>query len=167
MTNPFVLEGPIDPKASADGRDIVKAKTALQSLGFFEPSSQTGGGITPFTEQGLFDGIKEFQQAHGLKPDSVMRPGGESARALRAELAEGGPQADPKRESSVGAKGVNKAVDLGNVRDRLLATGHLKNVGSSGGLALTNDICAFQADMGFKPDGAIIVFLVCITSILR
>lgn len=148
MTNPFVLEGPIDPKACTDGRDIVKAKTALQSLGFFDPSSRTGGEITPLTEQGLFDGIKEFQQGHGLKPDGVMRPGGETARALRTELSDVGNGTEPKLERLVGTKGANKAVDLGNVRDRLLATGHLKNRDSGFGAALTDAIRAFQPIWG-------------------
>lgn len=45
MFRPFVLEGPVNPKASSDGRDIVKTKGVLERLGFFEPRDRE---VTPF-----------------------------------------------------------------------------------------------------------------------
>ncbi len=58
-------------------------------------------------------------------------------------------------EASVGSGGVNKAFELGNVRERLVASGHLKDPNAGLGAALTSAIRGFQADMGLKPDGLI------------
>jgi len=160
MPIPFVLEGPINPKASVDGRDVVKTKRVLNELGFFEPAPSRGGGeFTPVTEQGLFDGLKEFQQASGLTPSGEITPGDKTARGLRAALGEAkgtrGGATSQGVEESVGAGGTNSAFDLGNVAKQLVANGHLPDADVGFGAQFKNAIRAFQADVGLKPDGLI------------
>jgi len=47
-------------------------------------------GLTEFSDRNLFDGIKSFQRRRGLKIDGVMKPGGETERAIRDDLPKAG-----------------------------------------------------------------------------
>ncbi|MDA0655216.1 MAG: peptidoglycan-binding protein [Proteobacteria bacterium] len=155
MPKPLVFEGPLGPSASSDGRDIVKAKNALETLGFFEPRD---GEVTPFTEQGLFEGIKNFQGENGLSPTGELRPGDRTVLKLREQLAgrdSATGEAKEPLEGSVGAGGTNNAVDLDTAKKLLTQAGQLEDTNFGSGPKLNNAIRTFQANVGLNPDGVI------------
>ncbi len=75
----FKLNGPVGADFNHDPDDVKNAKQALNDLGFFKTPKY---GMTPYPDQPLFDGIRGFQKAHGLKVDGIMKPGGETERIM-------------------------------------------------------------------------------------
>ena len=127
----------------------------LETLGFFEPRD---GEVTPFTEQGLFEGIKNFQGENGLYPTGELRPGDPTVLKLREQLAgrdSATGEAKEPLEASVGAGGTNNAVDLDTVKKSLSRAGQLADTNFGSGPKLNNAIRAFQANVGLIPDGVI------------
>lgn len=80
------LKGPVARNTAVDPEDTRTTKSALAALGHYEvPKS----GITPWPDERMFQAIKRFQKAKGLKTDSEIKPGGETARELSQVLGEG------------------------------------------------------------------------------
>ena len=71
------------PNASARPLDVVKMKSALKALGFYDAPEW---GVTPYPDAALFDAIKTFQQAAGIKADGVVKPDGETEAMLSRAL---------------------------------------------------------------------------------
>ena len=73
----------VAPNASARPLDVVKMKSALKALGFYDAPEW---GVTPYPDAALFDAIKTFQQAAGIKADGVVKPDGETEAMLSRAL---------------------------------------------------------------------------------
>lgn len=73
------------PNQRAKPQDILNIKTVLNDLDYYNRPSIP---ITPYVDNDLFDGIKNFQRDHDLKVDGVMNPNGETERALRLKVAQ-------------------------------------------------------------------------------
>lgn len=77
--NPFRLNRTIGRSFSVSRDDVLKVKTALDGLGFYDVPDF---GLTPFPDEVLFTGIEKFQSANGLKKDGIMKPDGPTVSAL-------------------------------------------------------------------------------------
>lgn len=85
MSFPPFLKKTIGANSSTDPDDVLIAKRSLERLGYYE---RPEWGLGDFTDEKLFDGIKQFQRDNGLEVDGVMKPGGETEQALVPQLAE-------------------------------------------------------------------------------
>ena len=59
--------------------DVLSVKNRLKNLGYYK---EPEWGITNFTDNQMFDGIRNFQENNGLKVDGVMKPDGETEKKL-------------------------------------------------------------------------------------
>jgi len=71
--------------ASVEPSDILNVKTALEKVGSYEKPEW---GMTDFTDNQMFDGIKKFQKDNGLKVDGIMKPDGETVSKLNEVIAQ-------------------------------------------------------------------------------
>lgn len=69
----------LSTSSRADATDVVLTKHVLSRLGHFDAGKHE---LTPFPDAPLFNGISAFQKANDLHVDGVMRPEGETAKAL-------------------------------------------------------------------------------------
>lgn len=65
--------------ASAKPLDVLKIKSALQTLGHCDAPEW---GLSPYPDPDMFNAIQDFQNAQGLKPDAVINPDGETEAAI-------------------------------------------------------------------------------------
>ncbi len=63
--------------------DVLNVKRALNRMGFYDVPDY---GMTPHADRTMFDGIRRFQRASGLRVDGVMRRGHATERAMNASL---------------------------------------------------------------------------------
>lgn len=70
----FELNSTISKSSRVDEGDVKNTKSILRDLGFYPNDKPIEG----FTDNELFDGIKDFQKIAGVKVDGVMRPKGET-----------------------------------------------------------------------------------------
>jgi len=70
---------------SVEPSDILNVKTALEKVGSYKKPEW---GMTDFTDNQMFDGIKNFQKDNGLKIDGVMKPDGETVGKLNEVIAQ-------------------------------------------------------------------------------
>jgi len=84
MPERYRLRKPIGPNHVVEPGDVVRTKSALAGLGFFEPPDE---GITPWPDRPMIDAVTDFQRAYGLKPDGVINRGGPTEEAINAALA--------------------------------------------------------------------------------
>lgn len=75
----FKLKSPIGRSYNTNPDDVRKIKKALNGLGYYD---EPDNGITPYPDTGLIRGIESFQRDHGLRPDGVMKPDGETVWML-------------------------------------------------------------------------------------
>jgi len=71
----FKLNSSIGRSYNTDPDDVLKTKKALSGLGYYDEPDY---GITPYPDTSLIRGIESFQRDHGLSPDGVMKPDGET-----------------------------------------------------------------------------------------
>lgn len=83
----FSINQPIGTNYRADPDDIMNTKRALARLGHYKVPADRG--IDDWADGAMFDGIRSFQKANGLKVDAFMRPDGPTAKAINAGLGEG------------------------------------------------------------------------------
>lgn len=76
----FKLKEPMGSSYRVDPVDIKNTKRALNVLGYYNVPSHRG--IDDWTDDAMFDGIRRFQKANGLKVDGFMRPDGPTELAL-------------------------------------------------------------------------------------
>lgn len=81
MSSSFKLRSTLDRSAPANADDVLDTKKALHSIGYYQTPKY---GMTPYTDETLFDGIKRFQKDFGLQRDGVMKPKGPTERTLSA-----------------------------------------------------------------------------------
>ena len=80
------LNRPLSTTSEADPEDVLSAKSAFNQLGYYETPSY---GLTPYSDQQLFDGIQAYQKDNGLTVDSYMLPKGETEQSVNKSLAFG------------------------------------------------------------------------------
>ncbi len=91
--NLFNLGKTIGQGWGAQPDDVVKTKTALQGLGYYNDDTakryETEG--KPFTDMAgtkLFDDLKKFQKDNGLRADGIMNPNGPTHKQMVTNLGE-------------------------------------------------------------------------------
>ena len=77
--NNFSLNSAVSRSHKLELDDVLKTKQALQKIGYYEEPDY---GMTPYSDERMFDGIKKFQKDKGLCVDGVMFPGYETEGAL-------------------------------------------------------------------------------------
>ncbi len=82
--NRYGLKRTLANNRSVDLDDVYMVKSALQQGGFYESDHEQ---ITPYPDEQLFQGIREFQRARDLKVDGLMRPDGPTENAMSDLLA--------------------------------------------------------------------------------
>ena len=97
--------------ASTDPLDVLKTKVVLQTLGHYQAPDW---GVSPYPDTALYDAIKAFQTAQGLKVDGVINPDGETEAALSQALT-------PHRATRAVQATAQALQDLGRSGDELLA----------------------------------------------
>ena len=63
--------------------DVLKLKQNLQQLGYYKTPKY---GMTGYTDDETFEGIKKFQKDNNLTVDGVLKPGGETESKLNERL---------------------------------------------------------------------------------
>jgi hypothetical protein len=84
QTMAFTLNQPIGTNYRADPDDIMNTKLGLNQLGYYKVPGHRG--IDDWTDDAMFDGIRSFQKANGLKADAFMRPDGPTAKAVNQQV---------------------------------------------------------------------------------
>ncbi len=80
---PFFTLKQVLSQTNAGPEDVLNVKRALKRMGF---SDVPDYGMTPYADRTMFDGIRRFQRAKGLRADGVMERGGETERAMNDTL---------------------------------------------------------------------------------
>lgn len=83
-TEKFEIKETISRYSPANQEDVLNLKTAMQSLGYYEPDPRLG--IDVYTDEPLFNGIEKFQADNRLKVDGVMKPKGETISVLNGKI---------------------------------------------------------------------------------
>lgn len=81
----FKLNAPMGTDYRVDPTDIVNTKKALHQLGYYKIPSHRG--FDDWTDDAMFNGIRTFQKANGLKIDGFMRPEGPTEQAINKRLS--------------------------------------------------------------------------------
>ncbi len=63
--------------------DVLNVKRALNRMGFYDVPAY---GMTPYADRTMFDGIRRFQRANGLRVDGLMQRGHATERAMNDAL---------------------------------------------------------------------------------
>ncbi|MBI5162757.1 MAG: peptidoglycan-binding protein [Magnetospirillum sp.] len=82
------LTSPIGTNYRTDPADLMSTKRALNVLGYYDIPPERG--IDDWADGAMFEGIRQFQKANGLKIDGFMRPEGPTVKAMNQQLAAGG-----------------------------------------------------------------------------
>lgn len=75
----FELNSTISKSSRVDEDDVKNTKSILRDFGLYPNDKPIEG----FTDNELFDGIKDFQKIVGVKVDGVMRPKGETEKKIQ------------------------------------------------------------------------------------
>ncbi len=78
----FTLKEVVD-QTYAGPEDMLNVKRALNRMGFYDVPDY---GMTPHADRTMFDGIRRFQRANGLRVDGVMQRGHATERAMNDAL---------------------------------------------------------------------------------
>lgn len=78
----FELKSTISKSSRVDEDDVKNTKTVLRDFGLYPKDKSIEG----FTDNEMFDGIKDFQKIAGLKVDGIMRPQGETEESINHVL---------------------------------------------------------------------------------
>ncbi len=80
---PFFTLRQVVSQTRARPADVLNVKRALNRMGFYDVPDY---GMTPYADRTMFDGIRRFQRANGLRVDGVMRRGHATERAMNDAL---------------------------------------------------------------------------------
>lgn len=80
----LTLNRPLSTTSPSDPDDVLTAKRVFRRLGYYEIPRY---GLTPYPDQPLFDGIRDYQRDNDLTVDGVMHPGGETEQSVNFSLA--------------------------------------------------------------------------------
>ncbi len=79
----FRLKSTIGRSYNTDFGDVLNTKKALNGLGFYNKPDY---GMTKYPDRGMFNGISGYQKSRGLKVDGLMKPDGETAKSISADI---------------------------------------------------------------------------------
>lgn len=65
--------------ADIEPDDVLSVKQKLKGLGYYE---EPEWGMSKFSDNQMFDGIRKFQKDHKLKIDGIMKPEGETQNTI-------------------------------------------------------------------------------------
>jgi len=89
MFLPFKLKRPIGVDTTMEEDDVLLTKRALGALGHIKVPK---GGLTPYPDMGMIEGLEAFQRENSLRADGVMNPDGTTIKRLNRNLVlAGGP----------------------------------------------------------------------------
>ena len=160
---PFSLNQTIGSSYPADPDDVLRTKKGLNRLGFYSVPKEYG--MTPWTDDELFEGLKNFQRKNGLAVDGIMNPGGPTQAVLRRRLSGRKDERDliPKSfapRSGLGKGEQNREEDVLGLRRGLAGLGLMPR-----GEAVSEEtlfdgplekaVKALQRNHGLKEDGVI------------
>ena len=80
---PFFTLRQVVSQTRARPADVLNVKLALNRIGFYDVPDY---GMTPYADRTMFDGIRRFQRANGLRVDGVMQRGHATERAMNDAL---------------------------------------------------------------------------------
>lgn len=80
---PFFTLRQVVSQTRARPADVLNVKRALNRMGFYDVPDY---GMTPYADRTMFDGIRRFQRANGLRVDGVMQRGHATERAMNDAL---------------------------------------------------------------------------------
>ncbi len=80
---PFFTLRQVVSQTRARPVDVLNVKRALNRMGFYDVPDY---GMTPYADRTMFDGIRRFQRAKGLRVDGVMERGRATERAMNDAL---------------------------------------------------------------------------------
>ncbi len=80
---PFFTLRQVVSQTRARPADVLDVKRALNRMGFYDVPDYA---MTPHADRTMFDGIRRFQRANGLRVDGVMRRGHATERAMNDAL---------------------------------------------------------------------------------
>ena len=80
---PFFTLRQVVSQTRARPADVLNVKLALNRMGFYDVPDY---GMTPYADRTMFDGIRRFQRANGLRVDGVMQRGHATERAMNDAL---------------------------------------------------------------------------------
>lgn len=97
MNTPFDIKSLLASNTNANLDDSLRTKIALRRLGYYRVPSY---GMTPYPDGQLFEAISDLQRDKGIPRTGEMRPGDDTATAIRLALNDGSSAADgsDKRE---------------------------------------------------------------------
>jgi hypothetical protein len=81
----FHLSSAVSRSHKLEEDDILRTKFALKDIGYYDEPEY---GMTPYSDERMFDSIKKFQKDKGLEVDGVMYPQGETAATIGKMIAE-------------------------------------------------------------------------------
>lgn len=79
----FKIRDVVDASYKPNPSDTFEVKKSLNQLGYYKPPL---GEFTKFTETGMYDGIKKFQQDNNLSVDGRINPDGETIKKMNELL---------------------------------------------------------------------------------
>ena len=80
---PFFTLRQVVSQTRARPADVLNVKRALNRMGFYDVPDY---GMTPYADRTMFDGIRRFQRANGLRVDGLMQRGHATERAMNDAL---------------------------------------------------------------------------------
>jgi peptidoglycan hydrolase-like protein with peptidoglycan-binding domain len=82
---PLFLKRPIAENTGTDPDDVVILKRSLERLGYYR---RPEWGLKGFVDDQMFEGLRKFQAANGLRVDGIAQPDGETAGAIGPLIAD-------------------------------------------------------------------------------
>lgn len=125
MSSAFSLKSTLGRSYNVDLNDTLRTKKTLRSLGHYQTPSY---GMTEYPDEQLFDGIKDFQKAHGLREDGVMKPEGETASRLGKVIDQ---KERERREGSTRSSGWDAVKKAREASERKVSNGSLHRAASN------------------------------------
>ncbi len=160
---PFSLNQTIGSSYPADPDDVLRTKKGLNRLGFYSVPKEYG--MDPWTDDELFEGLKNFQRENDLVVDGIMKPGGPTQLLLGRRLSGRKDERDliPKTfapRSGLGKGEKNREQDVLGLRRGLAGLGFMPGSEAASKNTLFDSplekaIRNLQNNHGLKEDGII------------
>lgn len=79
----FKLNSTVSRDSHTNIEDNSKIKFSLTSLGYYD---DTQTGLSPYSDEGLYQSINSFQESHLLERDGIIKPEGPTHQKIKSEL---------------------------------------------------------------------------------
>lgn len=83
MFFPFKLKSTLGRSYNVALDDVLRTKAVLKKLGYYSTRNQE---MSPYPDDAMFTGIEKFQRDNGLRVDSVVKPDGQTLKAMNSTL---------------------------------------------------------------------------------